>query len=100
MKIDSFIALIRDLRVGQQLDDADPNNVLLQMYHTPYDIMPYDDTVKCFRSGIKLVWGDGSTYTAYDSNNQAWGAPSCGWLWGAGGRWCGQDFIFPWQIRQ
>lgn len=101
MKFDTFIQLIKDLRTGQQLDDADPNNTLLQTNTTPYDIISFSDGIRSFQSGVNLVWGNGSTYTAYDSNNQAWGAPSCNWLWGAGGRWSGkpQIFAFPWQVH-
>lgn len=89
MKLDQYIQEIKNLRIGQQLDDADPNNVLLQRYQNPYDIMPYSDTVKAFRSGTNLVWGNGSTYVAYDNNGQPWNAPVCNWLWGVGGRWGG-----------
>lgn len=89
MKLDSFIREINQLRIGQQTDDVDPNNIMLYRYINPYDIMPFSDTVKAFKSGINLVWSDGSTYTAYDNNGQAWGAPVCNWLWGVGGRWGG-----------
>lgn len=85
MKIDAFVQLIKNLSTNS-IDDVDPNNTVLQEYTTPFDTMSFDDSVRVMKSGI-FVWGDGSTYSALDSNLQSFQAPSCGWLWGAGGRW-------------
>lgn len=89
MQIDTFIKLIQDLRTNQIADDVDPNNVVFQKYITPYDQTKVSDSVRFFKptgSGA-LTWGDGSTYTATDSNGNTWQAPVCNWLWGAGGKW-------------
>jgi hypothetical protein len=87
MKLDSFIREINQLRIGQQTDDADPNNILLYRYTNPYDIISFSDTFRAFKTGVNMVWSDGSYYVAYDNNGVAWNAPSCNWLWGVGGRW-------------
>jgi hypothetical protein len=86
LKIDVFTQLIKDLRQNAITDDTDPNNTILQEYTSPFDTISVDDSVRALKS-ITRVWGDGTTYTAYDSNNQPYQAPSCGWLWGSGGRW-------------
>lgn len=88
MKLDTFIQLIKDLRTSAVADDTDPNNIVLQVYTSPYDILTMTDTVRVSKSTpASLVWGDGTTYTAYDSNGSAYQAPSCGWVWGSGGRY-------------
>lgn len=102
MQLDSFIQLINQLRVNSiNDDDTDPNNILIQKYTGPYDQVYLSDAVRTQRSDVSsLVWGNGSTYTAYDSNGNPYQAPSCGWLWGSG-VWVGPkqgNFVFPWQI--
>lgn len=85
MKMDTFVQLIKNLRQNS-IDDTDPNNTILQEYTSPYDTLKLDDSIRFFTSQTR-VWSDGRTYTAYDSNNQPWQAPSCGWVWGSGGKW-------------
>lgn len=98
MKIDTFIQLIKDLRQNQINDDTDPNNTTIQMFTSPYDEKTYDDAVRVLISST-CVWGDGKTYTAYDSNNQPYQAPSCGWYWGSGGQW-GTGIVTRWNVYQ
>lgn len=85
MKIDTFVQLIKNLSTNA-IDDTDPSNTILQQYTTPFDTLKVDDSIRVLKSS-SYVWGDGTTYTAYDSNNQPYQAPSCGWLWNAGGKW-------------
>lgn len=88
MKMDTFVQLIKDLRTGQQQDDTDPSNTVLQVYTSPYDTISITDSVRFLNpKANSFVWGSGETYTAYDSVGNSWQAPSCGWLWGSGGRW-------------
>lgn len=88
MKLDSFIQLIKQLRINSMDDDTDPNNILIQKYINPYDQMYISDAVRVLITNpSSIVWGNGSTYTAYDSNNNPYQAPSCGWLWGSVARW-------------
>ena len=90
MKIDTFVQLIKDLRTNSiNDDDTDPNNILLQTYQSPYDNVYFSESVRYFKltNGVVRVWGDGTTYTLYDSNGDPWQMASCNWLWGAGGRW-------------
>jgi hypothetical protein len=84
--IDTFVRLIQDLRQGQLVDDTDPNNTVLNAYSSPFDQVSQSESVRSLTSQTR-VWGDGKTYTAYDSSGNPFAAPSCGWLWGAGGRW-------------
>lgn len=86
MKLDTFVALIGNLRKNAQDDDVDPNNVSLSYYASPYDNMSTGESVRCVKS-TTCVWGDGTTYTAYDNKNQPFQTPSCGWSWNAGGKW-------------
>lgn len=96
-QLDTFIKLIQQLRINAIEDDEDPNNIVLQTYTSPFDRVTISDSVRA-RSSSSLVWGNGSTYTAYDSNGNPYQATSCGWYWCIGGRWGGlRNFIFPWQ---
>jgi hypothetical protein len=88
MKIDTFISLINNIRQGQLEDDTDPSNTVIQQYTSPYDTMTVAESVMTMKSSTSsLVWGDGTTYIATDAQGNKWNAPSCGWLWGSGGRW-------------
>lgn len=88
MKIDTFIQLINNIRQGQLQDDTDPNNTVINQYSSPYDTVYGSESVRSLKAGINSrVWGDGTTYTATDAEGNTWSAPSCGWLWGSGGRW-------------
>jgi hypothetical protein len=88
VKLDTFVQLIKDLRRNQELDDTDPNNTILQVFSTPYDQVSVSESIKFTnKSPGSFVWGNGSTYTSYDSNNNPYQAPSCGWYWGSGGRY-------------
>jgi hypothetical protein len=88
MKLDTFVQLIKDLRQGAISDDTDPNNVVLQVYTSPYDTLTMADSIRINQSGYSsIVWGDGRTYIAYDSNGNPFEAPSCGWRWNSGGRY-------------
>lgn len=88
MKIDTFISLVNNIRKGQLTDDTDPNNTVINMYTSPYDTMSNDESVKVLTSKLSsLVWGDGRTYTATDAEGNTFNAPSCGWLWGSGGKY-------------
>jgi hypothetical protein len=91
MKLDSFIALIKELRTNAITDDdVDPANTLLQEYTSPYDQVSMGESIRAQRfSPTSQVWGDGTTYTAYDQQGNAYQAPSCGWYWGSGGAWVG-----------
>lgn len=92
MKIDTFIQLINNLQKGQLTDDEDPNNTVIQMYTSPYDEVGNDESIRIIKSvPSSCVWGDGKTYSAVDMQGNAWNAPSCGWMWGSGGRWDGAD---------
>lgn len=101
MQLDSFIKLVQQLRIDSIDDDTDPANIVIEKYTNPYDQMTLKDAVRTLQSNpSSLVWGNGATYTAYDSNGDPYQAPSCGWLWGSG-VWVGptpRNFVFPWQI--
>lgn len=95
MKMDTFVQLIKDLRTGQQQDDTDPSNTVLQVYTSPYDTISITDSARSLNSKISsFVWGSGLTYTANDTNGDSWQAPSCGWLWGSGGIWGGTTYNY------
>jgi hypothetical protein len=87
MKIDSFIQMVNNIRKGQLTNDTDPQNTTIQMYTSPYDTLTQTESVRFWNPSPTCVWGDGKTYTAYDAQGAKWSAPSCGWLYGAGGRW-------------
>lgn len=88
MKIDTFISLINDIRKGQLTDDTDPTNTVINQYTSPYDTMSNTESVRTLKSTpSSQVWGDGTTYVATDIEGNTYNAPSCGWYWGAAGRW-------------
>lgn len=86
MKIDTFVQLIKDLRTNSITDDTDPNNVALDLYTNPFDQVSLSDTVFLYK-GSNYIWGNGSTYTSYDSNGNPVQASSADWAWGMGGKW-------------
>jgi hypothetical protein len=88
MKIDSFIQLINNIRKGQIDGDDDGSNTVVQLYTNPLDTASASESVRIFKfNSAQAVWGDGKVYTAYDQQGVKFNAPSCGWLYGAGGRW-------------
>lgn len=88
MKIDAFIQLVNKIRQGQLVDDTDPTNTLIQTYTSPFDKLSNVESVRIIKSAPSAkVWGDGTTYVATDMEGSSWNAPSCGWLWGSGGKW-------------
>lgn len=88
MKIDTFIKLVKQLHTQSIADDTDPNNIVLDKYTNPFDTVSLSDSVRARKtSNASLIWGDGKTYSATDSNGNTYDAPSCGWQWGSGGRW-------------
>lgn len=93
MKFDTLVTLIKDLRTNAITDDIDPANILIPLYASPYDQMSNDESVRVFNNTTTRVWGDGTTYTAYDQAGNPYQAPSCGWVWGAGGRWGGTSYM-------
>lgn len=80
-KGDTFVRLIQDIQAGNLQDDTDPNNIVLQMSTTPFDEVTATESVRTLK-GSTWVWGDGTTYTAYDIEGTPYQAPSCGWTWG------------------
>lgn len=87
MQLDTFIQLVRQLRINSMDDDTDPANILLQKYTNPYDQISFIDAVKIYKPPPSLTWGNGSYYTAKDSSGNNFNVPNCGWYWGSGGKW-------------
>lgn len=88
MKIDTFISLINNIRKGQLTDDTDPTNTVIQQYTSPYDSTSNTESVRTLMTPVSsLVWGDGRTYSTTDAEGNTYNAPSCGWTYGANGRW-------------
>jgi hypothetical protein len=91
MKLDSFIQMIKDLRTNIVTDDeSDTFNTILTEYASPFDQANLSDTVMTLKLNTSgFTWGNGSTYTypIKDSNGNSYQAPSCGWLWGNGGKY-------------
>lgn len=69
LDMDTFVRLIKDLRQNQ-VDDTDPNNVVIQKFQAVTDRIKLSEIVLLTKKKNPMVWG-GSGFNA----NFVWGEP-------------------------